>query len=458
MVKNQLKKVLPFLLVLFTSYSCATLKTQVKHYESIEEAIEHRNFKKAVKEIEEAREKGKYKGKDRVLYYLDMGMALHNAGKYERSNEFLKRAEITIEENFTKSVSKMATSMLLNDNVLDYPGEDYEDIFTNIIKSLNYIHLGELEEAMVEVRRINMKLSKLGTKYSEMAERIEGNREDVNFKTGEVDLKSSKFGSFLSMINYLTAGKYDDALIDKRRIENEASAMIDNLLNDILKEPEKDNARFFPVCFIGKGPVKRPLVLSLDLDPGLDLGMITIPGEENKELVFKYEGESELHFKFAVPTITERESEISRVIMEIEDNRNTELLQLENFNKVAEKTFDVKKPIIYLRAGLRTFLKAMADKKAKEEIDKKTKDNELLGSLLKFAVDKTTDITENADLRCWRTMPSRVFVGYRTLPPGKYDIRIKYLNSNGSVESIEKFKNVTVTKNSLNLIEGVSYR
>ncbi len=78
-----------------------------------------------------------------MLYYLDLGMLHHYAGNYAKSNEFLQKAEYAIEELFTASVSKIATSLLLNDNALDYSGEDYEDIYLNIFKALNFIALGK---------------------------------------------------------------------------------------------------------------------------------------------------------------------------------------------------------------------------------------------------------------------------------------------------------------------------
>jgi len=80
-----------------------------------------------------------------------------------------------------------------------------------------------------------------------------------------------------------------------------------------------------------------------------------------------------------------------------------------------------------------------------------------MAGLLKFAVDAVTDITENADLRCWRTMPGRVYGGKIDLPPGEYEIAFEYLDERGNVVDLER-KRVLIDKNDMNLIEGVSYR
>ncbi len=102
-----------------------------------------------------------YRNKERLLFYLDAGMVHHIHGNWQQSNELLTLAEETIEELYTKSVARAASSMLLNDNSLEYSGEDYEDIYINVFKALNYIELGDPDAAMVEVRRVDEKLGYL---------------------------------------------------------------------------------------------------------------------------------------------------------------------------------------------------------------------------------------------------------------------------------------------------------
>jgi hypothetical protein len=323
--------------------------------------------------------------------------------------------------------------------------------------SLNYIHLNNLEEAMVEVRRIDVKLSKLQDKYRGMANKLSKTKENVKFKVGQTNLRYSALGSYLSMLSYLHFGKYDDARIDKERVEKSTPAKMRGFLDEVFETPAMGKVPLYPICFIGKSPIKNPLELSLDLNPDLNLGRITIPREEKPTLFFRYEGEEDLHFKFAVPSITDRDSRIERIRILVNGKYKGDMHYLEDFGNVARMTFEVKKPIIYLRAGLRTFLKAMLDKKATEEIDKKTEDKKILGAILKIFVDVATDITESADLRCWRTMPGHSYVGKTELSPGTYNITFEYLNSRGKVIDRELKKSLEVRKDGLNLIEGVSY-
>jgi len=458
MVREVHRSGLLSLFIIFFLASCASLQTQISHYEDIDREFSTRKYERAVGEINEARSKGKYKEKDRVLFYLDMGTALHNAGKYAESNNYLSRAELAIEENFTKSISKLATSMILNDNVLDYPGEDYEDIFINVLMALNYIHLNNFEEAMVEVRKIDVKLSRLAIKYKGMADKLSRSKEKVKFNPGKTDLRYSALGSYLSMLSYNHLGKFDDAIIDRNRVLKVSKAYLNVFLDESLKPSMGDKIAVYPICFVGKSPVKTPLELSLDLNTDLKLGRIIIPGERKPSLFFRYEGDADLTLKFAVPTITERRTRIKNIRLLVDGELRGEMHLLEDFCNVARETFEVKKPIIYLRAGLRTFLKAVANKEISEEIDKRTEDTKLVGAILKFVTDRVTESTERADLRCWRTMPGDVCVGRTDLAPGIYDFTFEYIDSRGVMIDMETKNGVEVRRGGLNLIEGVSYR
>jgi len=471
-----------FLAVFILSFvGCAYIQTQVKHYKCIEEDFSSRFYSGAAEKIEKAKNEGKYEGKDKVLYYLDMGMALHFAGRYAESNEFLDKAEIAVEENFTKSISKMMISFLLNDNVLDYAGEDYEDIFTNVIKNLNYTHLKKTEDAMVEIRRTNLKLNRLQDKYGSMAEKLGESKKlkesetEFSFNPGEINLRYSVTGTYLSMLGYKSMGEWDDVEIDRRKLIEASSGRLEDFSAKVLSPTAKNTVPVYTLCFAGKSPVKIQSTLLLDFDPDLNLARIMLPGKKNTEInSFRYKGDNELHLKFAVPEIARRKSVIRHIRTLVNGKALGELYLIEDFGHIAEETFKVKKPLIYLRAALRTLIKASIDAKAKEDIDKKYKDkkeeekdkeeevknrgkNKLMAGLLKFAVDVITDVTENADLRCWRTMPGRVYGGKIDLPPGKYEIVFEYLDERGNVVDLEK-KRVLIDKNDMNLIEGVSYR
>jgi len=156
--------------------------------------------------------------KDEVIYYIDMGMLHHYAGNYTLSNELLSKAEIAIENNFTKSLTQYGTSLILDDRALNYYGEDYEDIYLNVFKSLNYFKLNNFEAAGVEIRRVNEKLILLQDKYNKLANEMNNSRDAKkikrSFKTSSIKFHNSALSRYLSSIYYCYEKKYDDARID----------------------------------------------------------------------------------------------------------------------------------------------------------------------------------------------------------------------------------------------------
>jgi hypothetical protein len=109
------------LLALLLLTGCANLRTDKTHYAGINNLLAKADYSQAITKIEASKEKA-YTYKDRVVYYLDIGMLLHWNGEYQKSNEFLEKAERGIEDNFAKSVTRSASSMIMNDNVLAYAG------------------------------------------------------------------------------------------------------------------------------------------------------------------------------------------------------------------------------------------------------------------------------------------------------------------------------------------------
>lgn len=148
---------------------------------------------------------------------LEMGSANHFAGNYRESNQYFENAEYEIEDLYTKSISRAIKSFLVNDNILAYDGEDYEDVYLNAFKTLNYIHLGDLEAALVESRRISYKLGQLNIKYNDivsaLSEADTSKVDEGKWHSGETNIQNSAMGHYLSTILYAKTGKLDDARI-----------------------------------------------------------------------------------------------------------------------------------------------------------------------------------------------------------------------------------------------------
>lgn len=413
--------------------------------------------------LEAAKDKNKYAQKDRFLYFIDAGMLNHYARSYDASNAKLHLAEEAAEELFTKSVSRAAASLLLNDNVLEYSGEDYEVLYANLIKALNYIARGEFDEAFVEIRRANLKLELLEQKYADAAAEFQRSspddtdRVEIDYEVDKVRFHNDAFGRYLSMHMYAADGKMDDARIDHDFLVQafRSQPHIYNFAMPEVKYYSEDRAILSVVGLVGLAPVKEALNLRIRTDKDLGLVQVLYDDPQNKGAEYGHlpvKVKADYYFKFAIPKIMPRPSLVSEIRVFANGELIGELQLLEDVSKVAEETFAAKKSLTYLRTVARAITKGLAAHKLKKKMDT----GGLGGWLKKAAVDVGTDLIENADLRSSQFLPGLIYVGDFEIEPGTYDIAIEFYLADGSLAEETTYSGYEVVKNGLNLIEAFS--
>ena len=94
-------------------------------------------------------------------------MVLHLAQSYKASNAVMEQAKNAAEELWTESVGAHAASWVTTDNSLPYQGEDFEKVMLHLVAALNYIGLGDYDNARVEARQITAKLELYNQKYGD---------------------------------------------------------------------------------------------------------------------------------------------------------------------------------------------------------------------------------------------------------------------------------------------------
>ena len=122
-------------------------------------AYEQEAYDRALAELDEVARHDK--GKDTLLVLLDRGMVLHAAGRWKDSIQVLAEADRLAAELDVVSVSEEAGTLLTNERERAYRGEDFERLMISVLQALNYAQLGQDEEALVEVRRVNERLRKM---------------------------------------------------------------------------------------------------------------------------------------------------------------------------------------------------------------------------------------------------------------------------------------------------------
>ena len=257
-------RVFPLLLAVLFLCSCATAD-----FSSVNASVVRGEYAVARRTID-AQKDSLYTDNDQVLYNLDAGLLSHYAGDWDQSNKNFSEAEGLIEEYYSKSISQGVQSYFVNDMVVDYAGEDYEDIYTNYFMALNYIHLGNLEDAMVEIRRFDNKQKLLTTKYDSQLDYAESEL-GSGYSNVSVQFQNSAAARYLSMLMYRARGQNDSAEVDRKllvRAFNEQKSLynfnIPSCVDEELSVP-RGKARLNFICFTGLAPVKIEDVTRIDV-------------------------------------------------------------------------------------------------------------------------------------------------------------------------------------------------
>lgn len=337
--------------------------------------------------------------RNRLLYLWEKGLLLHLQGEYRQSNVVLEEADRLEEELMTRSLSAETLSFVSNDTIIPYRGEDYEAAYANYYRALNYLALGELDEALVECRRVDEKL----TYYTDLYE-------------GEHVFKESPFLRLLTGLVFEADGDSNNAFIAYRRsleayrfYRDKYDVAIPELLWSRLVQSARTTG-FYPeakeyeaeAAAAGVSLRQSDSLLVVLVDRGI------LPRKREEAAFFT--SPDNVPVKLALPVFPPRDP-LASVWVEV-DRQEIPLEEGENLYGVAKQSLEDKKGRILVKAIARAAAKQIAAKKAENE----------LGPLAGFASKVVALITENADLRGWSSLPQRIDLGVIELPPGEYEV------------------------------------
>ncbi len=390
--------------------------------------------------------KNLYSKRSVVLQNLDIGMLSYYSGDYAKSIHKLTTAEQKIDEYFAKSVSQAIASWIVNDKVIDYEGEDYEDIYLNLFKSLSYYHLGMLEDAIVEINRFENKSQTISSRYQEQLIKARNAAENADKTPVSVTFHNSALGQYLALLYHRGDGDYNSAESDSRFIHDAfvTQSLLYNfpepkkLIKDELSVP-KSKGRINLLAFSNGCPIKTEMVYPAILYP-----------------VF-----------VAVPFMQKQTAKVGYVNVSAVNTQTGEayadsLQQIESLDNIAQDTFQTHAASIYSKAIARMIVKRVnSDLQDGIGSEMAKSDNNvvsLIGNILQIlsvASDIEAWVTESADTRISKYFPARADVGGLTVEPGTYNITMEFYRSKGGKLVYRKtFKNIEVVPGKLCLLDA----
>jgi hypothetical protein len=444
---NPLNRTMKFRLPFFLPFACAALlllscASNPAIYARIDSLVKDGSFYDALTSINSLRDgRGTvYSQRNDVLFYLDRGMIKHHAGMYRESFQDLHMAERLIEEAFTRSLTQEISALLLNDTLIEYRGENYEDLYINVFNALNFYFLGDMEGALVEIRRLNEKLVVLEDRYQRLARRVFDSNEHLDprqLPMESVRFSNSALARYLGVLFYRGTGRFDSARIDYEELIRAFS-----LAPEIYNHPIPSSVH--GELSIPDGKARLNVLAFTGLAPTKEERHIFIP------LPFAFPNNVA---RLALPVMIDRPQTITRVEVVLDTGERFTLELLENMAAVARETFRATYSLMVLRSAARAITRATAAAASAHAAEQQVQG---LG-LLVGALGRTfSEAAERADLRISRFFPARALVGAINLTPGIFTVTANFYGSSGLVSS--QTKQIDVREHTLNLTRFICPR
>ena len=427
-------------------FSCASYNNRIGTYY---DQVVSNQYEKAYLAIDH--NKLLLRKRNRLLYLFEKGKMAHLLKQYDSSNLFFNEADLFIEDAHT-STKDIALSTLLNPMMETYKGEDFEKFMVHYYKALNYLGLGQGDEAMVEARRISL------TSYAQQE------------KTGDKANKYSDdaFALMMQGIIYEQSGDMNNAFISYRNavdifLKNKNSwygvDMPGQLKQDLLRTAAANgfmdevqhystllNTNLQPAAKApggelilfwenGLAPVKQEQNFFFGLTKD-GLGNFTFTdatGTVNVPFIFdnnlnkdNIKAEDVRSLRVAFPKYMEQPVFYTQGSVSV-NNAQYSFEQAENVNDIAFATLKERFLKDMTKTLSRLAVKKIAEAAARANKSEKDKDER---EAVAAAIQVFSFVTEKADTRNWQSLPHTILYTRIPLQSGTNELKINFSGPN----------------------------
>ncbi|MEA3289405.1 MAG: hypothetical protein U9Q04_04400 [Campylobacterota bacterium] len=352
------------------------------------------NFEEIDKKIED--------NDDVILWGIQGGSMARNCNDYNKSTSLFDKAELKYKtdvdtDSVVGNVGESLGSVLVNNNVNDYEGNVYEKVMVNTYKGLNFMSMGDYNNARVEFHRaldrqrrakeffqkdIKKKQEELKSNPNNKAATNEKTQKAVYAKYDDIFKGFEAYPDFVNPFTTYSSGLFfllDGESRKARDMFKEALAMDPNnkqikqdydLANQIASSTTEINKNYAWVIYEnGNGMVNDEIRIDLPLF-----------------LVSK----NVMYTGMALPKLKERNYSYNHI-----DVNGVKTAEIANMDRIIKTEFKKKLPGIVTEAVLNTIVKTVAQKQLKDK-------GGLVGGLFGAIYQ---GLTNKADVRNWTALP-----------------------------------------------------
>ncbi len=391
-------------------------------------------------------EKKLQKNNSKVLYDLNYATASFFLDDTKSSIEYFASADQYISD-FSKNYAFEALALISNPSVRPYEPEFYEAVMLHFYQALNYIKLNDMDEAIVECRRMNLELQKLsdnfrkhdGKRYSRDAfghylmgiiyearkdynnafiayrNALEIYRDDYNPMYGQPVPKALQYA--------LVRSAYKTGLVaEGKKFEKE--------LDIKYSSAASDNGRLVLFLLDGLSPVKTEKEIEFFRNSGIGyVNYVSSDGSMSIPIFLADMSSSERSalndfkvMRLALPQYVNRTPDCTQSQLLI-NNKLYFPEAVEDIEQIAKQSLSDRHWSELGKSILRVATKEVARRLAAEK-------NEYVGLLVNLA----GAISEKADTRSWMSLPGCIRLIDIEMPPGQYKVQYTACQTTFSVD------------------------
>lgn len=513
---HTMKKQNFFLLAIFACvfFSCASVipgVTEITAYEKTENPKTIKKKKYKAEKFLKALDAGdlekatafllgeKKTTKEEIRQFLNLALAEHFLKSFETSIQHFASVDERMLVRETKSISAETASLLLNENLSAYEGRAYEKFYMHVFNALNYYQLGNLEDALVEMRKLALVQKEFEKLYGSAT-----NEKAVASRTiNEADVMASMLGINLVALkekipqSLPNENRFRDSALSRYAsmiffdMYNDNNARVDakrlkilspdfDVENEFANESDFENGNGLLSVLSFSGLIARreeeTFYFPGDVVNGLAGLAVSVLGFGPSAMIFLPPFENDIvvpafRIKFAYPKFpTEKnKTNVEKIIARVLETGDAEELSLvENLSLTVKKDVMQAAPTEFARSIVRSILKkgaAVTAGVAALAAIKKNSDESFwteisyAASYLSLVIAlEAIDAGETADVRQCVVLPEKACAKTLHLAPGSYTVAVSYYGENNALLYTETFYNQKIEAGKRLLLESTFLR
>ncbi|MDR1975557.1 MAG: hypothetical protein LBQ18_01045 [Campylobacteraceae bacterium] len=368
-------------------------------------------------------------GDDAILWNIQAGSLARDCKEYKKSISFFDEAETRYKfdvdlKNPLITTKDRTKSILINNNLNDYEGNVYEKVMVNTYKALNFLNLGDKDNARVEFNRA-LERQRIAKEYfsNEIRKQEERNEknlktinnkpQDFNFNSKAVDIAMGKYApnsgalAYADFINPFALYMSALFLLNDRSYQRAADLMRESYeMNPNNPQIKKDFALAETMASAMNAKFDQGYVWLI-----YENGLGAVKDETRIDLPLFIVSDSLIYTGVALPILRERGSSYGALFIKNGSGDSAKSEIVADMDAVIRAEFNKRFSAIAAEAMVSAAVKTISQKQL-HDIDP------LLGILGAIFQRVTTD----ADVRSWSALPKRFEAASIPIKDGNIEI------------------------------------